>query len=506
MDENIIKSDINYFLDNVFKKFNTSINPYLDEEVKKLIANYRMQLDNSSNIDNSKSIPFAYNINNIIDTVIDDYNKSHQEINLEEIKSTILRILINIILEYQYVNSQNNRQINFKNFVLNSNKSEDLVKINFLANNQNIIGNLAFVGTSEMLYRDISEYMNLNIYPMYESEYGYIMATKKLLNNNESLLISGNLNEIFKKLGSKYKERYLLNEVIFHMKTTPDKLLKLTQEERELLMNDLDISLPNIDEINQEKEIEKAKEQLNLEKVDYIQKDGTQYIKFYDKDKNLNFAEIVGNITPQERLEKIKNGITTLSHNGIIRADDISKEIKEDMITNGEFNNINDVDMDMLDDETNLGIDTIKKEGYDNMKVDTRTGMIIDNNGNAYDVNLNENGTPKIQKLNENSDKQTNIINSGNLTDIQAIKELEEYGVSKETYLSATEDQKRQIRELYSIGNYPEEKVESKENTNGRQLVKTNSNISGYINSFIITFLIGAFGGMLAMVILNLSK
>lgn len=499
MDIEQAQIEIESFVNDVLNEFDIKLKPYVDDNTKNIIDEYR----NS----NSNIIPDLYKVDSIVKNCIYDYVGSNSIINTEEIKSTVLRILINVVLEYQYSLTVDSRKIDFENFNINSKKVEDLVKINFIANNPNIVGNLAFIGTNEMLYRDICEDLNLNIYPMNEDEYKYIVKTKELLKDNFDLLYKGNLNEIFNKLGNLYREDYLINEVNSYIKRLSkediDKL-GLTDEEKELLVSTSGISFEYINSIKQKEEIEKVEEELNLKEVDYVKKDGVQYVKFNDEN-NLTFAEIVGNITPQERIEKIKNGISNLPSSGIIKADDISKEIKDDMIISGEFKNINNVDTNILDDQTNIGIDAMKEEGYNDMKIDVRTGMITDGKGKVYDLDVNSENNVELNRLEENSDDVSNISFSADTnTDAKTIEQLEEYGVSKEEYLSADEAQKRIIRDLYGIGKHPEE-IEN-ENTKGVQFVKKNPNINGYISSFIVAFVIGAFGGMLAMAILSLSR
>ena len=88
------------------------------------------------------------------------------------------------------------------------------------------------------------------------------------------------------------------------------------------------------------------------------------------------------------------------------------------------------------------------------------------------------------------------------------IKTLEDYGVNRELYENATNEQKRLIEESYGInGNAIEINEESKENAPQFQKKITNNFDSmGYINSFIVVFTIGVLGGMIAMFLLSLAK
>lgn len=510
-------------------------------EVSKLPTGY--DIDNIINIIISQYIiPSDMNVMDITEVHISNNIDSLTNINsgnltasqkqeLDKMKSTLIKLILDMLLEYQYMAMSNNN-FNINEMInQNSQNPEEIInttKMMLLKANPELIGNLAKTGTMELLARQIGEQLNIDIVPQFEQEYQYMRLTKILLNNRQELLIKGDVQELTSILGETYKENYLLNEANLSMQKiktmNPEQLskLNLTYEQQLLLSQNMGIEIPNIEKVKEEKqvaEVKKVEEELNLNDVQYIEKDGVQYATFEDKDGNMTFAEIVGNLTPQERIERIKNGISDLPKSGVLTADDISKEIKSDMITNDEFKSIDEILPSDMNEELSHGIDILKQNNLDNgMKVDTKTGIIIDKEKNMYDTEISDNGKVEINQLTTNTGSNNNIVTNNvetgkkeMYTEEKIINLLKEYGVSRDEYMSLDDFEKDKLRQAYGITRDGDPAVNSNEqsleNTTGLQYVyKKDTPTGGYVSALIVTFMTGALGGMIAMILMNLAK
>ncbi|MBQ7140810.1 MAG: hypothetical protein IJO32_04845 [Bacilli bacterium] len=510
-------------------------------EVSKLPTGY--DIDNIINIIISQYIiPSDMNVMDITEVHISNNIDSLTNINsgnltasqkqeLDKMKSTLIKLILDMLLEYQYMAMSNNN-FNINEMInQNSQNPEEIInttKMMLLKSNPELIGNLAKTGTMELLARQIGEQLNIDIVPQFEQEYQYMRLTKILLNNRQELLIKGDVQELTSILGETYKENYLLNEANLSMQKiktmNPEQLskLNLTYEQQLLLSQNMGIEIPNIEKVKEEKqvaEVKKVEEELNLNDVQYIEKDGVQYATFEDKDGNMTFAEIVGNLTPQERIERIKNGISDLPKSGVLTADDISKEIKSDMITNDEFKSIDEVLPSDMNEELAHGIDILKQNNINTgMKVDTKTGIIIDNNKNMYDTEISDNGKVEINQLTTNTGSNNNIVTNNvetgkkeMYTEEKIINLLKEYGVisGPDEYYSFSPEYREKMRIEYNItrdGDPGYNNEQTLENTSGLQHVLKKDKPTGYVSALIVTFMTGALGGMIAMILMNLAK
>lgn len=490
----------------------------IDNIINEIINQYI--IPNNMNIMDITEVHISNNIDSLTNINTTNLTASQKQ-ELDKMKSALIKLILDMLLEYQYMAMSNNN-FNINDMInQNSQNPEEIInttKMMLLRSNPELIGNLAKTGTMELLARQIGEQLGINITPQFEQEYQYMRLTKKLLNNKSELLIKGDLQELTNILGQTYKENYLINEANLSMQKiktmTPEQLsqLQLTSEQQLLLSQNMGIEIPDIQKIEQEKqkeEIEKVEEKLNLNDVQYIEKDGIQYATFKDKDDNITFAEIVGNLTPQERIERIKNGISDLPKSGVLNTEDISREIKSDMITNDEFKSVDEVAPSDMNKELSHGIDTLKQNDLNaGMKVDTKTGIIIDKDNNAYDTEINDNGKVEINQMTTNTGSNNNIvtnnIETGNKdvsTEEKIINLLEGYGVTRNEYMRLDDEEKEKMRVNYGI---TRDGDPSYENTSSLQYVYKKDN--GYVSALIVTFMTGALGGMIAMILMNLAK
>lgn len=465
---NIVKSNYSGYFDTYT---NIVINEYFEEIT-------------SGNLNNIKHISNAYSINNLIDTVTSDYMNNHNEINLQEMQSILIRLILDIILELQY-------DINFKDEYLDiqdisTDKVDEQLKLAMVQNNKKISNTLLLIGTRELMTREIGEKLDINITPMFNQEYMYILKTRELLDNKNDLLLKGDISKIFEKLGNTYKEDYLINTVNSYLKNTSLEQLKnlgLSEDDTNMLFSNLNINTKNLKKIEQEKEEEKAKEKLGLKDVNYVNADDTQYIKINNNIDDPIFAEVVGNITPQERLERIKDNNSL----DIKKAEELTNEVKNDMITSGEFKDANPVINNQIKEDTN----------YSNLKVDTRTGLFINPNGEVYNLDPKNN---RIQKLNNKG----GIERGYNMKiDPRIEKKLDEYGI-KEIYLKSTPPQRLVIEQQYGLNN-PNQTHSNEKEKNGTQFVKKFDS-KGYISSFIVVFSTGVLAGIISTILLNIGR
>lgn len=503
----------------------------IDSIINEIINQY--VIPGNMNVMDVTEVHISNNIDSLTNINTNNLTVSQKE-ELDKMKSTLIKLILDMLLEYQYIAMSNNKYNIDELINQNSQNPEEIInttKMMLLRTNPELIGNLAKTGTMELLARQIGEQLDIDITPQFEQEYQYMRLTKTLLKNDQHLLINGDLQKLTEVLGQTYMENYLINEAnisIQKLKTMePEKLatLNLTYEQQLLLSQNMGIEIPNVEKIEQEKqieEVEKVEEELNLNDVEYIEKDGVQYATFENRDGDITFAEIVGNLTPQERIERIKNGISDLPKSGILTAEDISNEIQNEMITNDEFKSVDEVAPSDMNEELAHGIDVLKQNNLDDgMKVDTKTGIIIDNDKNMYDTEINDNGKVEINQLTTNTGSNNNIvtnnIETGNkdmYTEEKIIALLEEYGAinDPDEYYDLSPEYREKMRVEYNITRDGDPAVNSNEqtleNTSSLQYVyKMDSNpTGGYVSALIITFITGALGGMIAMILLNLAK
>ena len=430
---------------------------------------------------NEDHIPNNYQIKSLIDATINDYMETHNELNIEELKSTLIKLLLNIFLELQYKISNKNYHINLSDISFTSHV-EDQYKLMFLNSNPNIIKDLLISGMTEVIARDIGEKLDIEIIQEFNEEYKFVLESKKLLNDKYDLLIKGDLKQIFDTLGENYKNLYMINCVnhIFKNMSEEDiKKLGLTEDERNMLIINLDIKLPNEEIMKIDKENEKALEKMKTEEVNHVNKGKTQYIKLEDEDEPV-FAEIIGNITPKERLDKIKDRNRDVS----LKAPELVDEVKKEMITNDDFE---DIDKKVVPQTNKL-------------KIDTKTGLLIDEKGNPYTL---EDG--QITKLGNNGEieRRYNMNIDPNIKD-----KLIEYGVY-EQFIKANPEQQKIILATYSLSDENTKdynNTKTQEISHQKKLTFGNIDRNGYISSFIIVFSIGVLSGIISAVLLNIAR
>ncbi len=453
---------------------------YFDKYTIIIMDKYSTQITSNS-LDDEKYISNNYNIKNLIDITIDDYMGTHEKINLEEIKSNIIKLLLNILLELQYKINNRNFSIDLSDLSFSS-YPEDHYKLMFLNSNPNLIKDLLISGMTEVIARDIGEKLDIEILEEFNQEYKFVLESKKLLDDKYDLLIKGDLKQIFDTLGENYKNLYLINCANHHFRNMSkediDKL-NLSDEEKNMLMINLDIKLPSKNSLLQDKEIKKAEKKMGIEEVNYVNKDTTQYVKLEDEDEPI-FAEIIGNITPKERLEQIKDR----NKKEVVKASELVNEVKDEMIINGDFQ---ETDKQIISQNNHL-------------KIDTKTGLLIDENGNSYTLEDgriikldNSGGVERGYEMNINPDIKNKLI---------------EYGVY-EQYLKSNPEQQKIILATYNLSDentkdYSNDKTQ--EISHRKKLTFGNIDKNGYISSFIIVFSIGVLSGIISAVLLNIAR
>lgn len=477
MDNHIIKQELSTTAWNTINVLKKLYSGYFDKYTIIVMDKYSNQITNSD-MNSQKYISPNYNIDELINATIDDYKKNHDEINLEEIKSNFIKLLLNILLELQYKINNKSSNIELSNMPL-STYTEDHFKIAFLNSNPNIMKDLLISGMSEVIARDIGEKLDIEITKEFNEEYKFVLETKKLLDNKYDLLLNGNLNEIFNKLGDKYKNSYLINTVNHHFRNMSEKeinKLGLSYEEINMLLINLGIDLPIKEVEKQKEEITKAEQKMGLNDVNYINAKGTQYVKLNGEEQPI-FAEIIGNITPKERLEQIKDN----NPKEIIKADDLKEEVEKEMITTEEF------------EDTNK---KIPEENHE-LKINTRTGLFINENGEAYSLENN-----RMVQLNNSG----GIEEGYNMNINEDIKnKLIEYDVY-EKFLASNSQEQAIILSTYGLTDNQKEESISKDNGYQKTITFKKIDRNGYVSSFILVFSIGVLAGIISTVLLNIAR
>ncbi len=281
----------------------------------------------------------------------------------------------------------------------------------------------------------------------------------------------------------------------------------------------------------QKKEVEKAKEELNVTSAKEIEDNkGNTFVKFDGENKNEPLvAEKVGNTTVADMIDKDSSFIVDGSGIGNIesvkKSDEIVNNIKNDRITNAfSMENINTSNNDNLNNDQKEEIGILKSSNLDldGTKYDTTTGLAFTNDGSVLDTSVNSNGDIKINDISNGVSMDLpksptideKIRNMSKTQLVAYISELEEKGVSREeasatlsqidAYKTMTEETKKNLLDNFHSIN----EANDLEMKNSKQLTKTlatNPNIpntkAGIASSIIISFVAGIISGVVIMLL-----